>query len=125
MHEVGADIFLGVSSADGNDKDHVFVVQPAATQPIGVAGIPTFVVHPGGQFRNVVRWRVGFNLRDLAEIAHRVGGMARAAADAEDEQPAASLPEVREKVDCVLDCLLVQTAEESGWPRRGTAGRKS
>ena len=65
-------------------------------QPLGEAGVPALVVHARGQLRHVVGRRVGLEAADLAEVVDRVAGVARRAADAEDEQPPALVAHARQ-----------------------------
>src|SRR6266481_7456611 len=71
-HQIGADIFRCVASADGKNEYHVLFIQPRSAKPVGVARFPAIIVHTRCEFGNIVRWRVCFDLSDLAEVA---GGM--------------------------------------------------
>ena len=53
---------------------------------------PALVVGARGQLGDVVGRRVALDADDLAEIVHRVRAVAGAAADAEEEEPAAVAP---------------------------------
>src|SRR5256885_691371 len=68
-HQVGADVLRRVAPANGKNEDHVGFIHPTAAQPIRVARIPSLIIYSRGEFGNVVRRRVCFYLRDLAEIA--------------------------------------------------------
>ena len=52
-------------------------------------GLPSFVIGAGGQLRDVVGRRIGFEAADLAEIIDGVRGIGRAAADAQKKDPPA------------------------------------
>src|SRR5229473_1442380 len=84
-HEVSADVFLCVAAANGEDEEHVGLIQPGPAKPIGVTCVPALIVHSGRELRHVVRGRVGFNLGDLAEIADRMGSMPCATADTKEK----------------------------------------
>ena len=68
---------------------------------------PALVVGARGQLRDVVGRRVGLDAGDLAEVVDRVRGMRRAAADAEDEEPAARAAQIRQQGRHALDRVLV------------------
>ena len=93
-HKVGADVFFEVAAADGENEERVLLVEPAALEPLGEDAFPALVVGARGQLGNVVGRRVAFQPGDLAEIVDRVRCIGRAAADAQDEKPAAALADI-------------------------------
>src|SRR3954447_11572378 len=65
--EVGADVLFQIATADGEDDDAVFAGQSTAFKPAHEDRLPAFVVHAGGEFRDVVGGTVGFEAGDFAE----------------------------------------------------------
>ncbi len=95
--------FFGVATADGKDEDHVGLDQARSTEPICVACVPALIVHSRGKLGDVVRWCIRFDLRDLAKIADRVGGMPCTAADTKEKEPARTLAQVEEQIRGAFD----------------------
>lgn len=115
--EIGADVFLGVAAADGEDEDHVGFVEVRSTEPVGVASFPAFVVDASSEFGNVVGRRIGFDLGDLAEVADSVRGMASTATNAEKKETTGTLAQVGKEFGGLFDGRLVELAEDvDGFP---------
>ena len=110
-HEIGADIFLRVATADGKNKHQIVVVQPRTAKPVGVASVPAIIVDPGGEFGNVVGGSVRFDLRYFAEVTYRVGSVARAAADPQEEKPAGTFAKLGEQDGRAFDGILIEKAQ--------------
>ena len=66
-------------------------VGSADLQPLRKDRMPAFVVRPSGQLRHIVRGCVGLDPAQLAKIVDGVAAVARAAANANDEEPAATI----------------------------------
>ena len=111
--EIRAHVFFQVASADAEDEERVLLAQPAAAQPLGEDGAPALVVCARGEFGDVVRRRVGLEAADFAEVIHRVRRVARAAADAEDEEPPAAFARGREELHGLFDDVHVQLPEDA------------
>src|ERR1700689_4264489 len=107
LHKICADIPLQISATYGKDEEHVAGFEPAATQPIFVRRIPSFVIYPGSQFGDVVGWRIGFDSRNLAKIIHGVRSVSGASAPAQEKQPAAPIPEASDQFRRSLNRILV------------------
>src|SRR6266403_2875665 len=97
-HQVGADVLRCVASADGKNEYHVLFIQPRSVKPVGVARFPAVIVHPRCEFGNIVRWRVCFDLSNLAEVAGSVGGVTRPAADTKEKESAGPLAQFKEQI---------------------------
>src|ERR1035441_8177730 len=69
------------------DQQTVLRIEPTTLEPLGKNRRTAIVVGACGQFGNIVRRRVGLKAADFAEVVHGMAGVARAAANAEDEQP--------------------------------------
>src|SRR5207237_10640259 len=82
---------------------------------VGEGAVPAVVVDARGELGDVVDGGVGLDPDDLAEVVDRVRCVARAAADAEDEQPSPALAHGDETLDHLLDRGGVESA---GHPRR-------
>src|SRR6266403_385100 len=65
-HQIGANVFPRVAASDGKNEDHVSFIHPTAAKPVSVACVPSLIIHPCGEFGDVVRWRVCFYLGDLS-----------------------------------------------------------
>src|SRR5258708_6987135 len=89
LDDVRADVFLKASTAYRENADDVLWLGAAALPPAGKNGLPSFVIGPGRQFRDIVDWRGRFDARDLAEIIDRMRAVRRAPANPEKEQPSA------------------------------------
>src|SRR5579863_2905424 len=90
-HEIHRNIALNVSATNREDKNRIALAQPTYFKPSGENGIPALIVGARGQFRHVISGRIGFDAAELAEIVDRVAAISSAAADAQHEQPAATL----------------------------------
>ena len=101
--ETGGDVFLEVAAADGEDEERVFGVEAGAAEPLDEHAGPTVVVGAGGEFRDVVGRRVNFEAGDFTEIVDGMGGVGRAAADAEDEQTATAIADADEFLRALFD----------------------
>jgi hypothetical protein len=110
--EIGADIFYGVAAADGENEDHVGFVEMRAAKPVGVAGVPAFVVNAGGELGNIVGGSVGFDLGDFAEVADSVRCVAGAAANTQKEKTAGAFAQVGEELGGLFDGRLVELTED-------------
>src|SRR5260370_7805274 len=53
-NQVGANVFLLVATANGDDEDHVVFIESAPPKPISVACFPSFIVHPPCKFAHVI-----------------------------------------------------------------------
>ena len=114
LHQILADVALGAAAADREHEHGVLAAQTAFEQPRGEHRVPAFVVRARRQLRHVVGRRVGFEPRELAKIVDGVRGVRGAAADAEQEQPAAARPDERQRRGEALDGVRV---ERGGDPR--------
>src|SRR6266851_6302411 len=94
-HEVSADVLLSIATPYRKNKDHVCVIQPGPTKPIGITRVPALIIHPCSELRCVIRRRVGFDLCDFAEITHGVRRMARPPSNAKEEEPARTFAQNR------------------------------
>jgi hypothetical protein len=90
-HQIGADISCAIAATDRKDEHEIVRAQAADAQPGLEHGCPAFVVGSRRQFRDVVRWRVGFDPCYFAEIVHRVRSVGGAAAHTKDEQASAGI----------------------------------
>ena len=91
IDEVGTDIFFQVATPDGEDQQGIFCVEAAAFEPFGKNRGPAFIVGARGELGHIIRRRIGLEAADFAKIVHGMAGIARAAPDAENEQPSATL----------------------------------
>ena len=98
-HQIRGDVADQVAAADGEHQEAVGRAQPRSAEPFDKDGLPSLIVRPGGQFRNVVGRRIGLEPGDLAEVIDGMRRIGRAAAHAEDEEPAAGLPCGQEDAD--------------------------
>jgi hypothetical protein len=112
MDEVGADLALGIATADREDKNRVHVVGLAGAQPGSEDGLPSLVVGPCGQFGDVVGRCIGFDPAQLTEVIHGMAAMSGAPADAEQEQAPAALPQFNESERQILDALVIDGARD-------------
>src|SRR5260370_41071955 len=65
-NQVGANAFLLVATANGDDEDHVVFIASAPPKPIGVTCFPSFIGHPRCNFAGVIVRRVCFYRAGLA-----------------------------------------------------------
>jgi hypothetical protein len=96
-------VFLAASAAHREDQHAVARADARALQPGGEAGVPAFVIRPGGELGNVVGGRVGFKTAQLAKVVDRVAGVAGRPADAQDEQAPAEFANPRQTQGHALD----------------------
>ena len=75
---------------------------------------PAFVIRARGEFGDVVGRRVAFESGDFAKIVHGVRGVGRAAADAEDEEPAAATAEGDEFANAFFAIVGIQPGDNLG-----------
>src|SRR5579862_6718213 len=68
--------------------------------------VPAFVIDPRGQFRHVVRGSIALDVGDFAEVIDRVGGVGRAATDAQDEESSACRAKPDQSIDNSRDFSL-------------------
>ena len=93
-----------------NTKTPSSCAQPAALQPGDEHRLPALVVGARRQLRHVVGRRVGLEAGELAEVVDGVRAVAGAAADAEEEQPAAARAHVGEDVGHPLDASAMSSS---------------
>src|SRR5215510_1934601 len=67
-HDVGTDIVLKASSADGKHENRISCLKPAYFEPRRKHCRPAFIVGTGREFRDIVRWSIGLDSRELSEI---------------------------------------------------------
>src|SRR4029079_12132904 len=77
-HEVDADLALETSAPDREDEQAILGGEPRGAEPLLVRGIPTVVVDPGGELRDVVGHAVRLDAGELPEVARRVRRVAGA-----------------------------------------------
>src|SRR5579885_1964055 len=107
-YKVHADLALTVSSADRENKDRVLRIDSAATQPVCVAAFPSVVIDSGCKFGHVVAGRIAFHACDLAEVIDCMAGVARASANAEKEDAAAVLADIRQQRNHFFNFFRIQ-----------------
>ena len=78
-------------------------VGPAHLEPFGKHRLPAFVVGARRELGDIVGRRVGLDAAQLAEVVDGMAAVARAAADAKDEQPTVALAQGDELVAQRLD----------------------
>ena len=111
-HKIRADATAQVAAADGEDQYDVLRAEAAPLEPSGVYGLPPLVVGAGGELRDVIARRIGFDLRDLPEVGDRVRGVAGSPADSDDEEPSTAGAQRRQQIGDALDLGLVELGDD-------------
>src|SRR2546427_9442122 len=107
-HDTRADIPLDPAATHRKLQYRITRLQSAGFQPCSKHRRPAFIVDPGGQFGNVVGWRICLDSSELAEIVHRVRRVSRTAPDADDEQPPAALTNIHKNGSHSLDRVGIE-----------------
>ena len=83
-HQIVADIFLFISSADREDEYSIVMVEVADLKPFDEDRVPPFIIDPRRQFRHVVAGRVAFDAGDFSEVVDGMGGVPGTATNAQE-----------------------------------------
>src|SRR5262249_29551898 len=111
-NEVGTNILLQIAPADGKNEQAVPTLKPAALQPFGEHGAPTFVVGAGRELGDIVTRCIRFKAADLAKIIDGVRCVGSAASHAEDEKAAPTLPQRSQFIHHLLDLAGVELGND-------------
>lgn len=108
-NQIGADAMLPVSTAHREDEHTIAFAEPAAAEPVRVAGIPPIVVDPRRQLGRIVRGRVAFDSGNLAEVAGGMSRVSRASAHAQEKESAPLLANIHQQIDHAVDHAAVES----------------
>src|SRR5262249_23318992 len=78
------------AAPDGEYEHAVLAAQVAAFEPFDEHGFPALIVGSRRQLRDVVGWRIGFEVGELAKVVDRMPAVTGAAANAQKKQASAS-----------------------------------
>lgn len=112
-NQIGADAMLPVPPAHREDEHTVAFVEPAAAEPVRVAGVPAIVVDSRRQLGRIVRGRVAFDSGDLAEVAGGMSRMSRASADAQEKESAPLLANIHQQINHAVNRAAVECSSNS------------
>src|ERR1700759_3423299 len=94
---------IDTSAAYGKHKDGIARVQAAAAEPVCIAVIPSIVVNPRCQLRNIVARRIALDPGNFAEVIHSVTRVPRAAANAQEKYTAMVCADFRQHIHDSVD----------------------
>ena len=107
---------LARTTADRKDEKRIALGQPGDLEPAAKRRLPTVVVDPRGQLRDVLCDRVTLDRTQLAEVVDCVRRMPCSTSDSEDEQPATALAQFRQTSSHSIDSVRVNASRK----RRGS-----
>ena len=115
--EVWTDIALAISTANGEDKQHVSRSRVGNLQPVGKRAVPSIVVDPGGKFGDVIHGGGSIYTGQFAKVVYGMTAISRTASNAAEKQAAAFGSKAHQPSDNTVDRIDVDLLRNlNGFP---------
>jgi hypothetical protein len=112
--KIDAYIALSIAATHRKYQNGILVIGPTALQPFGKNGLPSLIIYARGELRDVVGRRISFDIAKLAEVIHRMAGIASTTAHSEDEKPASAIPHCGDAGGHLVDNISIEAPTNVG-----------